>query len=390
MSKRPQEIKMDQLIIISGAEVYSPEKCGKKDILVGGGKILAVDDEIRLNGDGVYIKRIDADGLLCLPGFVDSHVHICGGGGEGGFASRTPEIQLSSIIEGGITSQVGVLGTDGTTRTMSNLIAKARGLTEEGIDTWVLTGSYQFPPRTVTGSVTDDIILIQPVVGTGEIALSDHRSSHPSLEELIRLVSDARLGGMLSGKAGIVDIHLGDGSDGMKLLRELIENSDLPYSQLQPTHTNRNLQLFEEAVEYAKNGGYVDFTTSTTALFIEEGEIPAAEALKRMLESGIPVEQVTFSTDAQGSLPQFDKEGNLMGLTTGKSSSLLEAFREAVLDMDVPLEEAVRTLSTNPADRFLLPSKGRIEPGFDADILLLDKDKLQLHSLYAKGECMAA
>lgn len=86
-----------------------------------------------------------------------------------------------------MTTIVGCLGTDGCTRTMSNLLAKAKGLEEEGITTYVYTGSYQVPVRTLTGTIMDDIILLEKVVGTGEIALSDHRSSQPSKRNLPEL-----------------------------------------------------------------------------------------------------------------------------------------------------------------------------------------------------------
>jgi len=368
--------------------VYAPDNLGRKDILIAGGRILSVEDSIGIEARGAEVRIVDGSGKILLPGLSDTHVHICGGGGEGGFATRTPEIRLSSILEGGITSIVGVLGTDGTTRTMSNLLGKAAGLTEEGIDTWVLTGSYQVPVRTLTGSVTDDIILVDRIIGTGEICLTDHRSSHPSAKVLSGVISDCRLGGMLSGKAGIVNIHMGDGPAGTALLRTIAETTDLPLSQLQPTHMNRNPRLFEEAVQWCLQGGFADFTTSTTRKFIEEGEVPAARALKIMLDRGVDISRLTFSSDAQGSLPLFDENNVLTGLTVGKSVSLLEAFREAVLSLDVPIELAVRAVSTNPAERYKLPRKGRIEPGFDADLLLLNREDLTIDALYAKGEAM--
>ena len=377
-----------KLQIIQGAEIYAPEKLGNMDILFAGEKILAVEESIRLDASGIEVEIISGGGLILVPGLVDSHVHICGGGGEGGFSTRTPEIQLSSILKGGITSVVGVLGTDGTTRTMTNLLAKASGLTEEGINTWVMTGSYQIPVRTLTGSIPDDIILIEKILGTGEVSLSDHRSSHPDVNTFIKLVSDTRLGGMLSGKAGLVNIHMGDSRDTISLLLEAIETSDLPISQLQPTHMNRNPWLFNDAVLYSEKGGFLDFTTSTTPQFVEEGEIPAAEALKLILDKGIDISRISFSSDAQGSLPLFDDAGNLKGLTVGKSQSLLESFIEAVLKWGIPIEKAILPVSTTPAGRYKLPGKGKICAGYDADFLLLNKKDLTMNTLFARGKKM--
>ena len=42
---------------------------------------------------------------------VDCHVHLTGGGGEGGFATRVPPLALSAFTRNGTTSAVGVLGT---------------------------------------------------------------------------------------------------------------------------------------------------------------------------------------------------------------------------------------------------------------------------------------
>ena len=71
-----------------------------------------------------------------------------GGGGEGGFSTRTPEATLSDLTTAGVTTVVGTLGTDGIARDMNALLAKARGLEEEGITTYIYTGSYRLPLRT--------------------------------------------------------------------------------------------------------------------------------------------------------------------------------------------------------------------------------------------------
>ena len=191
------------MYLIKNAHIYAPEDLGVKDVLVGGGEILRIADQ--LPAEPAYeMTVLDGSGKILMPGLIDAHVHILGGGGEGGAKSRTPEIMLTDITLGGVTTVVGCLGTDGCTRTMTNLLAKARGLEEEGITTYVYTGSYQVPVRTLTGSIMDDVILLEKVVGTGEIAISDHRSSQPTKEEFARIVADTRVGGILSGKAGLV------------------------------------------------------------------------------------------------------------------------------------------------------------------------------------------
>ena len=118
-----------------------------------------------------------------------------GGGGEGGFANRTPEATVEGMTRFGVTTVVGCLGTDGIGRDMCVLVAKTKGLNEQGMSAYCYTGSYQIPVRTLTDSVTKDIMMIQEIIGTGEIAISDHRSSQPTYEEFVRVVADTRLGG---------------------------------------------------------------------------------------------------------------------------------------------------------------------------------------------------
>jgi beta-aspartyl-dipeptidase (metallo-type) len=375
------------LTLIKNGEIYSPYHLGKKDILIVDRKIGFIQDEIEIPEQFVDVKVIDAAGKKVVPGFIDSHVHLIGGGGEGGFRTRTPEIQLTQATTAGITTLVGVLGTDGTTRTMPSLIAKARALEEEGITTYVQTGSYQVPVKTLTGKIEDDIILIDKVIGAGEIAIADHRSSQPTAEELAKIASAARIGGMLAGKSGIVNVHVGDSLDHLKLIEEVVENTDIPIRQFYPTHINRNPHLFEAGIEYAKKGGWVDFTTSSIPKFLEEGEVKCSVGLKRMLEAGVDISQITFTSDGQASLPDFDQNGELIGLQIGQVSSLYNAVKEAVVTEGIPLDAAIRVITANPATVLKLSQKGRIETGRDADLVLLDKD-LEIDTVIAMGKVM--
>lgn len=376
------------LTLIQNGEVYAPAYLGKKDILLVGDKIGFIEDKIELPGQFVDIKVVDATGKYVVPGFIDSHVHIMGGGGEGSFRTRTPELQLTQATLSGITTLVGVIGTDGTTRTMASLIAKAKGLEEEGITCYTQTGSYQVPLKTLTGKIEDDIILVDRIIGVGEVAIADHRSSQPTVNELAKITSAARIGGMLSGKAGIVNVHVGDSYDHLNLLEEIVESTDIPIKQFYPTHINRNAHLFEAGIQYALKGGYVDFTTSTIPQFLEDGEVKCSKALKRMLDAGVPVEQITYTSDGQASLPNFDRDGELIGLQIGQVSSLYDEVKDAVLVEKIPLETAIRVITSNPAKILKLKQKGRVEVEKDADLVLLDQESLDVNTVFARGKLM--
>ncbi|WP_440603460.1 beta-aspartyl-peptidase [Bacillus sp. GB_SG_008] len=376
------------LTLIKNGEVYAPRYLGRKDILIADDKIAFMDDRIEIPDNFAPIQIIDAANLLVVPGFIDSHVHIIGGGGEGGFKTRTPELMLTDITTAGITTLVGLLGTDGTTRKMESLLAKARALEEEGISCFIHTGSYQVPVKTLTGKIEDDIILIDKIIGVGEIAISDHRSSEPTFEELAKVAAAARNGGILSGKAGILEVHVGDGDEKLSLLHEIVDKTNIPIRHFHPTHINRNEELFRAGIDYAKRGGYVDFTTSTIPQFLEEGEVKCSKALRIMLEEGVPVGHITFSSDGQASLPFFDSNGEFAGLQVGKVSSLYHEVRDSVLEEGIPLETALEVITTNPAQVLKLSSKGSIQTGKDADIVLLQKETLTIATVMARGKVM--
>lgn len=371
------------IYVIKGAEVYAPQFLGRNDILLSGQQILNIAPDITIQGD--HVTHIDASNYIVTPGFVDSLVHFCGGGGEGGFHTRTPEMHLTQATLAGVTTVVGALGTDSTTRSHADLIAKARGLENEGLSTFCYSGSYQIPLRTVTGSLTDDIILIDKLIGVGEVAIADHRSSVPTVQELCRIAAEARVGGMLAGKGGIVSIHVGDSEDKLDLLHAVIKHSSLPANQFYPTHMNRNQALLDAGIVWTQAGGVIDFTTSTNQQFLEEGEIPAAAALAYCLQQGVAINQVTMSSDGNASLPVFDSKGELSGLEMGNVMSLYESLLQAVEDYQVPLELALASISASPAEILKLKTKGRLQAGNDADLVLMHKSTLAIDKVFAMG-----
>lgn len=374
---------MPHLTLLRGAELFEPAPRGRRDILVAGGHVVAIEPSI--DAGTLDCDVIDARACIACPGLVDSLVHLGGGGGEGGFATRMPPLAAQDAIAAGVTTLIGALGTDDVTRTLPDLLACARALQTHGLSAYALTGSYRVPVRTLTGHVRDDLVLIPDILGVGEIAIADHRGSHPSVDELARIAADARVGGMLAGKAGTVLVHVGDAPDALALLEAVGARHPVPRTQWLPTHANRHAALLADAMRWVEAGGRIDLTTSTTPALLDAGEVPAARALAQLLDAGLPVSSITLSSDGQASLPHFDADGRLLDLHVASVASLLDCVREAVQVHGVPLEVALQAATSTPATVWGLPSKGRLVPGADADVLLLDRDSLVLRATIARG-----
>lgn len=357
------------MLLLRNADVHAPEPLGLRHLLVGGGKLLWMGEDAPALPEMLGVETLDLGGLRLIPGLIDGHVHVTGGGGEAGFASRVPAPMLSRYTRAGVTSVVGLLGTDDAARGTAELLAQVYALREQGLNAWCFCGGYHVPPTTLTGSVRGDIAFAEPLIGIGELAISDHRSSQPTLDELLRLASEAHVAGLMSGKAGIVHLHMGDGVRGLELVRQALDTSELPARVFQPTHVNRRKALFEEAVSLARRGCHVDIT----AFPVEEGEDawPADEALLRYLDSGAPPERVTISSDAGGCLACFDEQGRVCGMGVGHSGALLETL-DALLARGLSLARALPPFTRNVADLLRLPGKGRIAVGADADLVALD------------------
>jgi beta-aspartyl-dipeptidase (metallo-type) len=348
--------QLPMLTLLKNIECFCPVYRGKNDILISSDKICKIQPEIRLNTD--FVETYDCTDLFAFPGIIDQHLHITGGGGEEGFESSIPEIGIEEILNSGITTVVGVLGADGFTKTPERLYAKAKALESFGLTTYIYSGSYTIPPTTITGSIINDLIFVDKVIGI-KIALSDHRSNHSDINELIKIASQAHLGGMLSGKAGVLHIHIGDGKRGISPLIELLNKSDLPKSQFVPTHINRNYELFVQAKKYCRTGGNIDLTSGETK------GISVPDAVSRLIKEQVELNNVTISSDANGSIP---------GGGAGSLNSLYDDIVNCIKIKNISAETAFSLATKNVARILKLSNKGQLAVGNDADILITDKD----------------
>lgn len=375
---------MVEALLVRGGTVYAPKALGRQDVLIIGERIAAIGDHLEIP-PWCRGQEISMEGALVVPGLVDQHVHIAGGGGEGGPQFRTPEIRLTQLTRAGITTVVGVLGTDGTTRSVSGLLATARGLEAEGLTTYIYTGAYQVPTRTITDNPRNDIILIDKVLGIGEIAVSDHRGSHPSDRVLAELAAEARVGGLLAGKAGVLHLHMGSGPRRLGPVYQVLEIADLPPDTFVPTHLNRNRELLQDAVDLGRRGGWLDITTGIEPADDDPDAVAPASAARFLREQGVPWDHISFSSDAEGSAPTFDAQGHLVRMEMGSADTLWQAVLSLVKS-GVSWEDALAPATSTPAHILKLRLVGKIAPGMIANVLGIQEDMIR--TVIAKGQIM--
>lgn len=366
------------MLLIKNTNLYSPTFLGKKDILISNGKIVAIEDEITKHN--VFSEVWDAQGLTTTPGFIDQHIHVIGAGGKHGFASMTPQLHLGELIKCGTTSVVGLLGTDGSTRSIKTLYSKIQALNQEGISAYMYTGYYGLDKVYLMNSLQEDMIYIDCILGC-KIAISDIRSSYPSALELLRLLRNVRVGGMLSGKKGILHLHLGALSSKMDLLFEIVENYEFPIEHISPTHVGRTKDLFEQAIIFAKMGGMIDITTGASKY------TDPYKSVLYALENNVSIDNITFSSDGNAGLDKLDDNNNLVGFRSAPFDKNLEEVINLHKLGGVAFEDSLKLITSNPAKNLGLKSKGHVKNNFDADLCFFDSD-LKLSSVIANGKFM--
>lgn len=365
------------LKLIKNSQLYTPKFLGVKDILIAGDKIIAIDDNLDQFSQDAEVW--DAQGKMVTPGFIDQHIHISGAGGKDGFSSRTPDVDLEQLISCGSTTVMGLLGTDGTSRSLKSLFSKVKALKQQGISAYMLCGYYGVESPTLTDDIQSDMIFIDPVLGC-KIAISDIRSSYPTALELLRKLRDVRVAGSLSNKKGILHVHLGDLDTKLDVLFDLVKKYQFPIEHISPTHVARTKALFDQAIEFGKLGGMIDITTGASKY------TEPHKAVLYALEQGLSIDKITFSTDGHAGLTNFDENGQPIGVKIAQVDKNLEEVVN-LIKTGFPMEEALKLITTNPATNLGLKNKGQIAVGFDADLCCFDAD-YNLMDVFALGQQM--
>jgi beta-aspartyl-dipeptidase (metallo-type) len=370
---------MPPLSLLTGATLMLPSGLSRGDLLLGGGKVLAIGRGLRDVGPRGLVEIHDLSDLTVAPGLIDGHVHFLGGGGGDGYSSRAPELQLTDFTANGITTAVGAPGIDMVSRSFEGLIAKARGLHEQGMTGYAYVGGFHEALGNVTGSVWRDCYLITTVAGV-KIAVGEPRAPSLSVRQVIDLARNLAWVERATGRSAVLHIHLGLDPTGPELLHEALPALPDP-ARVVITHCNFSSANLDAAIALASTGVGLDVSTSLAPSRGVEGAVEPANAVMSLLDAGVESRQVTISTDGNGHIPAM-VDGRWEKYDT-QMSSLMDTLRE--LAQTLAFETALEIATANPARALrFLPAKGALAEGADADLIALDKD-LRLVALYAAG-----
>ena len=376
---------MNELCVIRNGHVYAPGDAGVRDLLLAGGRVVAIEE--RLDLGGLRPVEIDAAGRRIVPGLVDGHLHVIGGGGNEGYASRIPELWAGELALAGITTVVAPPGLDMVAKNLEGLLAKTYALESEGISAYAMAGGFQRPFRTVTGSLLGDLFTIEKFIGV-KVALGEVKATPFRDEELVELAAQLHYLAGATGKACLLHAHLGQSADPARQFLHAMRTSGVPAHRFQATHGNYTEHTMQAAVDVAAAGGYVDFNPILTPAFGHPRAVPAAEAVVRTLAAGADPRLVSMTTDGNASVPILLADGT-RDVYEKSLGWLWDTVAELVRDHGLPLEQALSFVTSNPARALGLGHKGEVRVGGDADLLIVDDD-LRIADVFARGRRLVA
>jgi beta-aspartyl-dipeptidase (metallo-type) len=379
-------------LLIEGGHVFAPEELGARSILVCYDKIVSIapDHSSMVQGLG-NVRRIDATGKLVVPGFIDGHVHFLGAGDYDAPLGRVPELHLSMLTSGGVTTAASLLGLDMDSKNLHALLVKAIELERQGLSTYIYVGSFKIPSPYLTSSVRSDIQLIDRVVGV-KVSMSEDCYPNLSLPDFAQLAGEVRLAAGMTGKTAVIHIHVGRNETRLQPVFDLLKVVNIPITQIIPTHVNRRKpDTLSHAFEFVRRGGTVDLSSN---LSIRSGSLSGMnpdEAVQHALDERLPLSQFTLSSDANTSMPTLNHDCCPVGLHNAHPTILHRELLQIIRTNNLTLPQALPLVTTNVARVLGIGRrKGSLHASKDADIVLLRSDDLAVDTVIAKGRIMVS
>lgn len=358
-------------LLLKTNDLYAPEKRGAQQMLLGGGKILAMGPDLSAEAAALGARTLSHDGKI-VPGLIDQHIHFIGGGDGDGPLARIPEQSFAAIASAGITTAAGLLGSETEAKNLNQLLRKANELQRGGLTTFIYTGGMPLPPPCLTGSVRSDVVLIDKVIGA-KSAIAERIYPNLDFAPLASLAGELLQARSATGKAAVLHLHVGRLKEGLDRVFRLIDAIDFPIGMIAPTHINRSpdvAPLFQHGLRFAKSGGTIDFTCCLGPLDNLPAGLDVVEAVRRSLDAGAPIERITLSSDAGVAVPADDGAPRAV-----PPAILFRDVRRLVREGGLNWEQALLPATRNVARVLgLADRKGQIAAGADADLVFLDHD----------------
>ncbi|GGP35683.1 N-acetylglucosamine-6-phosphate deacetylase [Streptomyces melanogenes] len=372
--------------VLSGARVVLPTGVVENGrVIVEGGKIAGSAPEAA--------ERVDLTGHWVVPGFVDMHVH---GGGGASFTNGTVDDVLKGVHTHRLHGTTTMVAS--TVTGEMDFLAQRAGLLSELVEQGDLAGIHFEGP------------FISPC---RKGAHSEDLLRHPDPAEVRKLMDAARG----TAKMFTLATELPGGLDSVRLLAEhgviaAIGHTDATYEQTVEAidagaTVATHLYNAMPALGHRAPGpiaALLEDERITVELINDGTHLHPASLELAFHHKG--ADRVAFITDAMdaagfgdglyhlGPLEVEVKEGVARlvegGSIAGSTLTLDRAFRRAVTVDGLPVEDAVRALSANPARLLGVYDKvGSLEPGKDADLVVLD-EHFALKGVMRRGEWIVA
>ena len=363
------------LRLLRAPEVFAPAAIGAQEILIGGERILAIGPDLAATATlpGLVEVVTLPPGKL-IPGLIDQHVHFIGGGEGDGPHARMPELSFEDFASAGVTTAVGLLGSEIEAKTLPLLLRKAHELDRAGLTCFIYSGAMALPAPYLTQSVRSDIVLVDKVIGA-KSAIAERAFPNLDFPAFAALAGELVQGKAMSGKAAVLHLHVGRLQSGLTMLFDLVERMDFPPAQAVPTHVNRSPDVspvFEQGIRFAKAGGIIDFTCCLGPRDGIPTGLDTVEAVQRALDAGVPEDRITLSSDAGVAVPAAGGQG---GFVAVPPSILFRDLKRLATEGGLGWAQALPFVTSNVARVLgLAGRKGGIAPGMDADLVFIGED----------------
>lgn len=326
-----------------------------KDILIENEKIVEISDEIIKDGEEI----LDAKGHYIIPGIIDPHVHMR----DPGLTHKEDfETGSKACAKGGVTTFFDMPNTIPNTITEEELLKKKKdAIGRSYVDYGFYFGGSKLDNSTEVEKVKDLVVATKVFmnVSTGNMLVEDEKILE-NIFKVSKLVGVHAEGEMvqkaieLSEKTGtpVYLCHLSTKEE-VEMVREGKKKGLKIYGEVTPHH------LFLNEKDVLKN-----------SLLRMKPELKTKEDNEALWEGIIDGTIDTIGTDHAPHKLEEKLEKLTFGIPGVEHS--LEMMLKGVAGGRITLNDLTRIMSENTAKIFGIKNKGKLEIGYDADLVIIN------------------